>query len=473
MLQQEEHEIAPFAPVSLRSDHNRSSLKTASPKPRPSGLASTFRSLRHRNYRLYFYGQFVSMTGTWMQTTALMWLGYALTHQAKWPALLSAAQVLPTFLFGAWGGLLADLCSKRFLLLMTQTASLALALLLACLVLSGSVAPWQLLVLATASGLIQTIELPTRLSFVKELVGRDDMMNAVALNSLLFNLGRAMGPALGGVLLLGVGPAACFLANGASFLAMIVALGRMDIGRSAATGKEWKWSHLLPAGFGELDRKRGIVGLVLIVALMASCGWPILTLLPGVAQRSLALGGHGYSLLLVGVGVGALSAACTVATYGSVERRGLFIGTGVCVVTAAFLGLSLAESLPVALVWCVLIGFGLILFFTTSQAVVQLSADENNRGRIMGIWAMVTSGSLPLGNLLTGLAADHWGESLVLRLQALGCSVAVVGVLLLLRRWNPCPAAVTVCVSRATLISDLRGRSHAERRRGGRCPRSS
>src|SRR5439155_3381906 len=149
----------------------------------PRGLAASFRSLRHRNYRLYFIGQLISLTGTWMQTTALTWLAYDLTHQSKWPALISAAQMLPTLFLGVWGGLLADRWPKRSLILLTQFLFLVLAVALAILVVAGAVQPWQLLLIALGNGLVQAIDLPARLAFVMDMVGRDDLMNAVALNS--------------------------------------------------------------------------------------------------------------------------------------------------------------------------------------------------------------------------------------------------------------------------------------------------
>src|SRR5437899_2656554 len=152
-----------------------------------TGISSPFRSLRHRNYRLYFFGQLVSLTGTWMQSTALMWLAFEFTHQSKWPALIAAAGWIPTFVLGAWGGALADHWPKRTLLLLSQSALLVLALLLAGLVGAGVATPTQLLIIAFANGMVQVVDFPARLTFVMDMVGRDDLMNAVGLNSMLFN----------------------------------------------------------------------------------------------------------------------------------------------------------------------------------------------------------------------------------------------------------------------------------------------
>src|SRR5262249_41633257 len=184
-----------------------------------TGLKATFRSLRHRNYRLYFFGQMVSLVGSWMQTTALMWLAYELTRQSLWPALVPAVQVLPTFLLGAWGGALADRWPKRSLIFLTQAAFMALALVLAGLVLARAATPWQLLAVSVGWGVIQAVDLPARLAFVMDLAGREDVVNAVALNALLFNVARAVGPAVGGALLVWLGPGPCVLVNGLSYLA--------------------------------------------------------------------------------------------------------------------------------------------------------------------------------------------------------------------------------------------------------------
>jgi predicted MFS family arabinose efflux permease len=410
--------------------------KPGIPPRRHPWRAGTFRSLRHRNYRLYFFGQIISLTGSWVQTTALMWLAFDLTHESKWPAMVAAAQIFPTFLFGAWGGVLADRWPKRSLIFLTQAAFMAVALGLAGLVLLGVVVPWHLLVIAAAGGLINALDLPARLAFVVDMVGREDLLNAVALNSSLFNRARALGPAVGGLLLAWLGPGACFLVNGLSYVAVLVALARMDTEGSvgAADGRSGLRSFL--GGFGYLARKPGLAVLFVLVGMMTMFGWPFLALLPGLAQHTLGVQERGYSLLLSGTGLGALLAALVVATFGSLSRRRQFIAAGVGLTTAALLGLSATTNLAVAVACCGLIGFGLILFLATSQAVVQLGAADHNRGRVMGIWSMTLSGAVPLGNLLFGPAADRWGEAEVIRLEGLACGSAVLVLFVLLRLWS-------------------------------------
>jgi MFS family permease len=389
----------------------------------------TFRALRHRNYRLYFFGQLISLTGTWLQTAALTWLAYDMTGQSRWPALVGAVQVMPTFVLGGWGGTLADRWPKRPLIFGSQALLLVLALLLAGLVLSGTATVWHLLAVATACGLVNAVDLPARLAFVIEMVGREDLVNAVALNSLLFNTARLVGPAAAAVLLR-LGPGLCFLLNGLSFVAVLAALAAMRLppARPAAPGVERGTS--LWAGFAYLGRRPQLVLLVVLSGAMSFFGWPVLSLLPAVADRQLGLGKEGYSGLLSAVGGGALVAALAVASFGTGARRGRLLALGVALASAGLGGLALVRDLPAALGFCTLAGGGLILFFATSQAVMQLGSADHNRGRVMGIWSMLLSGAHPLGHLSAGPAADRWGVPPVLGGEALG--IAAAGGLVLL-----------------------------------------
>jgi MFS family permease len=400
---------------------------------RPSGFAATFRSLRHRNYRLYFFGQLVSLTGTWMQTTAVAWLAYKLTGESKWPALVAAAQIVPTFFFGAWGGALADRWPKRTLIFWTQSAFLLLALLLAVLTYGNAITAWQLLVVAALGGLVQAVDLPARLAFVMDMAGREDLMNAVALNSLLFNVARALGPALGGLLLVFFEPWACFFANGLSYLAVLWALALMNVdGAAVVVGRE-RGIRALLGGFAFLAGHRELAFLVLLATTTALCGWPVMALLPALAHHELGSQERGFSMMLSATGIGALAAAGALATFGTMERRGLLVGLGVALVSAGLIGLSFTKLLFLASLCCAVIGFGLILFLATCQTVIQLGTGDHNRGRVMGIWAMVLSGAVPLGNMIAGPAADHWGEPLVIRGLGTACAAAALVLLVLFR----------------------------------------
>jgi MFS family permease len=399
------------------------------------GVCHAFRSLRHRNYRLYFFGQLVSLTGSWMQTTAVMWLAYELTGENRWAAFVTAAQVLPTFFFGAWGGALCDRFAKRRILLLTQTVLTLTALVLAVLAAAGTISPWHLLVVMLVTGFVQAVDFPTRLSFVMDMAGREDLINAVALNSVQFNVARAIGPAVGGLVLVTLGPAACFLANALSYVAVLIALARMDVdGRAPAAGGKDRGS--LRDAFAYLLARPSLAVLLLLAGATGACAWPYLNLLPAFSHKALAAGEGGYSWMLSGTGFGALAAALTVAMFGSMARRRQLIGLGLAIVIGALVGLGLAPTLGPAVVCCGLAGYGLILFFATSQSVVQLRTQEHNRGRIMGVWAMVLSGAIPLGGLIIGPAADQWGEPLMLGVEGVGVAVAAAALLVLLLAWQ-------------------------------------
>ena len=400
-------------------------------------LAATFRSLRHRNYRLYFFGQMVSLTGTWMQNAALVWLAFRLTDESKWAALVSAAQILPTFFFGAWGGALADRWPKRSLIFLTQSAFLVLALVLTALTFANVITPWQLLLVTAVSGLVQAIDLPARLAFVMDMAGREDLMNAVALNSLLFNVARVLGPAVSGFLMRWLAPEACFFVNALSYAAVLWALARMDLAGSVQVTEKKTGLRSLLEGLAYVAQRRELAFLMLLVITTAMCGWPSQSLLPALAQRVLGSNEVGYSWMLSGTGFGALAAAWCLATFGSVEERRQLIRAGVGLVSIGLIALSVARNLPFAMGCCALIGFGLILFLATSQSIIQLSSGEHNRGRVMAIWAMTQSGAVPLGSFVAGAAADRWNVPRVLQLLGIACMASALGLWILFRLSGP------------------------------------
>jgi predicted MFS family arabinose efflux permease len=385
----------------------------------------TFRSLRHRNYRLYFLGQMVSLVGSWMQTTALMWLAYQLTRQSKWPAFLSAAMIGPTVLLGAWSGALADRCRRHALIVRTQIGFLLSASILTVVVSLGLANIGLLLALMFCHGIIQAIDLPARLAFVPDLVEREDLINVVALNSVQFNVARAIGPAIAGVLLIAAGPAVCFLVNALSYVAVLVALLLM---RGFREHHEKTREQATESGLAVLRRKPRLLVLILLAGWVAVAGWPLLALLPAFAANVLHRSEGGYSALLSAVGVGALLAALTAATVGSERRQRRLLLLGLGCVCVALTGMTRADDLYLAAGCCGLFGYGMILFFATGQGAVQLGADDAHRGKVMGFWAMTLSGGAPLGNLVFGPAADAWGVTTVITAQAVMAALALAAL---------------------------------------------
>lgn len=397
-------------------------------------IPKSLRALRHRNYRLYFFGQLVSMTGSWMQTTALAWVVYHATGETKWPAYIATAQILPTFLFGAWAGVLADRMSKRKLIFATQAAALVQALILLAFVGAGVTEPWILVAVTALGGLIQAVDFPARLAFVIEMASREDLVNAVALNSLIFNVARIIGPAVSGALLLWRGPDLCFLLNAASYLAVLWALSQMELAPASQRPPVGPVGlRSLFGGFEYLARNRSLALLVVLIATTSCAGWPFTALLPAISVQRFAMAEQGYSWLLSATGLGSLIGAALVASFGSLERKRRFIVGGVVTVTAGLLGLSAAPTIPAAVFCCAMCGSGLIMFLATCQSVLQLSTDDHFRSQVMGVYAMILSGAVPLGNQIAGPAADKFGERVVLVCQGLACGAAAACVFLLAR----------------------------------------
>lgn len=373
---------------------------------------ATFRALRHRDYRLYFWGQAVSLVGTWLQQAALVWLAYDLTGLSTWTGLVSMATILPTAFLAPFSGWLADLFAKKRIVQLAQTGMLIQAASLAILVWAGQATPERLVLWSLFAGLLQAIDLPTRLSFIKELTGPEDLANAVALNSMQFNLARALGPALAAGLLALVGPACCFALNALSYAAVLAVLWAMrargeTMEGTVARGGIWEGARFAlnhpPVG-----------RLLVLVSLVALAGWPVLSLLPQVAVQRLGWHEAGYGTLLSAVGVGAVLSSLLVARRGFSASPWVYLRTGI--VIAALGELVLAHA-PVG--WCgmagaFLLGMGLILFIPTAQGVVQMAAVDGVRGRVMALWTMGMSLATPIGNAVTGPLADRYGVSMVL-----------------------------------------------------------
>ncbi len=410
---------------------------------------TTFRSLRHRNYRLYFAGQLVSFTGTWMQSAALMWLLYDRTGDPRWPSWLLVAQVGPTLLFGPLGGALADRVHKPTLILGTQFAFLLNAVLLAVLVATDHAGAWVVLGLQMFNGLVQAIDLPSRLAFVPDLVPREDLVNAIGLNSLLFNSARAVGPAVagflfwlveaadpalpGGMTRVRLGATVCFGVNAVSFVAVLFALRAIRVPNLGAA-ERGKRGGSFWEGFRYLAGHRTLGGLVLITLGLCVFGWPVQTLLPAYTREVIGHGEQSYSLLVSGVGAGALVAALLTATFGGGRRRGPFLVAGATAAGCGLLGLAAAGGLLVAVPAAALTGFGLILYLSTGQSALQMSVPDDKRGRVMALWAMTMSASAPLGHLIAGEAVAAFGVSWVLRGMAVGVLTAAAGLTFLVRR---------------------------------------
>ena len=397
-------------------------------------LRKTFSALRHRNFRLFFYGQLISLIGTWMTTTAQGWLVYQLTGSKALLGVVAACASAPMLVFSTWGGWAADRYPKRSVLVATQISSMIQSLILAILVWNGHVKPWQIILIAMIGGVTMAFDMPARQSFVIEMTSREDLMNAISLNSSVFNAARIIGPSLAGVLMAKVGIAMCFFLDGISFVAVISGLLMMRLPKrkspasktgaigQALEGFRYVWNH---------PRPLTILSLFAVVGIF---GWSYSVLMPAFAHDVLHLKAQGYGMLMAASGVGALLAALTVATAGhSFPSRALALG-GVWIFSAGLALFAFNRNLYVALALLALSGFGIVLYFSTSNTVLQTIVPDEMRGRVMGIWTLVFGGMMPLGSLQAGLMADVIGTPATIAIGALICALAAVVTLEVVRK---------------------------------------
>lgn len=383
-----------------------------------------FRAFKHRNYRLYFFGQLVSLIGTWMQAVAQSWLVYRLTGSASALGEITFAEQIPMFFLTPVAGVLADRYDRRTLLLATQSAAMILAAILAVLTFSGAVSVRWVEALAVIQGTVAALDMPVRQSFAVEMVGREDLPNAIALNSSVFNGARLIGPAMAGLLVAAVGEAWCFTLNTASFLAVIAALLAMRLQPRVIVPS--KASILAEAGEGlsYSFRTRPLRNLFLTIGVLSFAGLPYATLIPVFADKLLKGGATANGMLLGANGLGAMIGALVLA-----GRRSL-TGTAQRIVLA---GILFGAGL-VAFAWCrvyvgslalmVLVGFAMLTMIGSCNTLIQSMVSDEYRGRVMAVYTMVLIGIGPFGSLLAGWLADHWGAPPVVAGGGVCCILA-------------------------------------------------
>jgi len=396
-------------------------------------LPRTFAALRHRNYRLFFGGQLVSVTGTWMQITALSWLTYQLTHSPFLLGLIGALGSLPMLVFAIPGGVLADRLEKRRIILFTQSSAMVLAFVLAALTGLQWIRVWHIALLAALGGAVMACDMPARQAFVIEMVERRDLMNAIALNSSIFNGARAIGPAIAGALVASVGAAWCFFINGLSFVAVLIGLLLMRF--PARPRREITTSPLADAvgGLRYLRTNSTVMGLAALLGAISMFGWSYAVLMPVFARDVLHMGPQGLGYLMAATGVGALIGALTVASLSGYPLPRLLFG-GAFTMAAALLGFSFSHTFALSLVLLAGAGFGGVMFMATANTAFQTSVPDEVRGRIMGVWGIVFAGSAPLGSLQAGTLAQYLGAPAAVRIGACVAAGATITALVALRR---------------------------------------
>jgi MFS family permease len=398
-------------------------------------LRKTFSAFKHRNFRLYFIGQLISFTGSWMTTTAQGWLVYQLTGSKALLGVVAAAASAPMLVFATLGGWMADRYPKRSVIICTQISSMLLSLAMAALVWTNIVQPWQIIALAVLGGITMAFDMPARQSFVIEMTSREDLMNAISLNSSAFNCARIVGPSIAGLLMAHISIAACFLCDGLSFIPVIAGLLLMRLPKKEtqiASGRGPIGQAL--EGFGYVWNHRRVFTILSLFTVVGIFGWSYSVLMPAFAHDVLHLGANGYGLLMAGSGVGALSAALTVASAGHLlPTRTMALG-GVWIFSVALVLFAFTRNLYVGVVLLAFVGFGLVLYFSTSNTVLQSIVPDEMRGRVMGIWALIFGGMIPLGSLEAGLVADLLGTPATMAVGALICALAAFVTLHLIRK---------------------------------------
>jgi MFS family permease len=405
---------------------------------------TTFVSLGIRNFRLFYVGQGISLVGTWVRRTSMGWLVYQITGSKALLGLVTGLSTFPMFVLSPTAGAIADKVDKRRMIVFTQVVSTLSSGAIAALVFTGVIRVWHLAVLASISGVAFAFEMPARQSFIIEMVGRERLTNAIALNSGLVNLSRILGPALAGVLMGTIGMGWCFTVDALSYLVVTATLlmlvlppfGRPP--RVAATWVERVHAHVrdLREGLVEVARNRRVKIVLLLVFLVGAFGWSFQTLMPAIAPDYLGLTETQYGALMSMFGIGAIGGALFVASRNPERTRRMHAFGGVWTMTSGMFlvaGLGAWLGSRTAAFWAVsgalaLTGFGAITFMSTANTLIQTSVEDRIRGRVMGIWAVAFGGSLPLGAFLAGAVAEATSPYLTVAVFAsllLVCSLIV------------------------------------------------
>ena len=384
------------------------------------------RSLGYRNYRLFFSAQIISVMGTWMQTMAQAWLVYRLTGSELLLGLAGFADKVPVFLLGLAGGVVADRFDRRHVVMVTQAAAMIQALVLGLLVVTGQAEVWHIFLLATVMGVINAFDLPARQSFISAMVEQDDLPNALALNSSVFNAARILGPAMAGILVATVGEGICFLVNAVSYVAVIAVLSGMRFETRPGGGASQTNLTQFMQGLRYAGRKSPVRALLILLGTVSLCGIPSMVLMPIFAKEILGGGARGLGILMGSTGVGAFVAAVVLARRRSIQGLGRVVAAGaigfglfsVVFASSRVFGLSAAIL--------VLMGFCAITQAAATNLLLQSLTPDKLRGRVMSIYTVMLIGMAPWGSLMAGGVAHTMGAPLTVTAGGVVCMIAGV-----------------------------------------------
>jgi MFS family permease len=382
-----------------------------------------FSALSFRDFRLFWFGQLISLSGTWMQSVAQGWLVYSLTKSPFYLGLVAAANSLPILLFTLIGGVVADRFPKRNLLLITQALSIIPAILLGILTSLGIATVWHVALLAFFLGTINAIDIPTRQSFLAEMVGKGHIVNAIALNSAAFNGARIIGPMIAGLTIAYLGIPACFFLNAVSFVAVIAALSRIKIKGEIKVGSEGILKDFMK-GIAYMRGSREIIHVMLLITVFSLVGLPYISLLPVFAAEVFHTGAKGFGFLVGASGIGALIAALSIALKGDIKDKTRFMSfAGLCFSIALFI-FSLSKIFIVSLFVIMFGGWGMVSYLAAANSYIQVSVPDELRGRVMSVYSFVFIGTVPIGNAIVGMIADKAGTTNAVTGAGIICIIA-------------------------------------------------
>jgi MFS family permease len=402
------------------------------PPPTRKRIVTAFRSLRHRNFRLFFSGQLISLIGTWIQMVAQYWLIYKLTGSALLLGTLGFVSQIPIFLLSPIGGLVADRWPRQRIVIATQAAAMVLALTLAALTLTGHIKVWELFLLETLLGVVNAFDIPARQSFFIEMVGRDDLLNAIALNSTMFNGARVAGPAIAAILVALIGVGWCFFANGVSYIAVIAGLLMMQVDNSPSPAELASPLEKMREGFHFVEHTRPILALLLLVGLTSLVAMPFTVLMPVFADRILHGGVSTYGMLMGAVGVGAMIGAMLIAVREEVRGLGKIVSTASITLGASLMLFSASRMLWLSLILLAGVGVSMLMQATSTNTLIQAMVPDNLRGRVMSVYSMMFIGMAPLGSFFAGAIAARLGAPLTV---FIGGAAGMVGGTVFYRKW--------------------------------------
>lgn len=385
------------------------------------------RSLRHRNYRLFFGGQGISLVGTWMQQIALGWLVYRLTDSAFLLGLVGFSSQIPTFILASYAGVLADRFDKHRIIILTQTLAMIQAAILAVLTLTHSIQIWHIIFLSVFIGIVNAFDMPTRQAFVVDLVeDKIDLPNAIALNSSMFNTARLVGPMIAGVLISLLGEGLCFLINAISFIAVIVALLMMNIKNNVVSGEKKNVFNELLEGIKYSYTFKPIRVLLLLLALLNLTGSPFAVLMPVFAKDILKGNANTLGFLFGAVGIGALIGAIYLASRRNVLGLGRWIAISSIIFALGLILFSFSQNLIFSLMLMLFTGFGMMVQMASTNTLLQTLVDNDKRGRVMSLYVMAFVGTAPLGSLIAGILASKFGAPFTIFSGAVVCFISAI-----------------------------------------------